>query len=118
MASIQQERVSQLLLEELKAIIEQDLQDPTLETVKVWKVKVGAERRNAKIYVYHEDVQFGRGQVLKALNRASSYCRRQLTERNILQRVPFFHFTYSDAERSAEQVRDLIDSLNLDEDDS
>ena len=116
MASIQQERMSQLLLEEIKAIIEQDLQDPVLDSVQVWKVKVGADRRNAKIFVYHQDPAYSRGQVLQALNRAKNYCRHQLTYRNVIGRVPDCHFTYSDAERAAAQVQDLLDSLELEPD--
>lgn len=113
MASIRQGRISQLLLEELKSIIEQDLQDPVLDSVQVWKVKVGADRRDAKVFVYHEDPAYTRGQILKALNRAKNYCRQQLAFRNVMQRVPDCHFAYSDSERSAQQVRELLDSLEL-----
>lgn len=116
MVSIQQERVSQLLLEELKAIIEQDLQDPVLASVQVWKVKVGADRRNAKIFVYHRDPAYSRGQVLKALDRAKNYCRQQLTYRNVVGRVPDCHFAYNDAERAAAQVQALLDSLERESD--
>ncbi len=116
MGSIQQERVSQLLLEEIKAIVEQDLQDPVLDSVQVWKVTVGAERRNAKIFVYHHDQSVSRGQVLKALNRAKNYCRQQLAHRNVLRRVPDCHFAYSDAERSAARVQNVLDLLELEGD--
>lgn len=114
MSSIRQERVSQLLLEELKAIVEQDLQDPVLDSVHVWKVRVGPDRRDAKVFVYHEDAAYTRGQVLKALNRAKNYCRQQLAFRNVMQRVPDCHFAYSDSERSAAKIHDLLDSLKID----
>ncbi len=117
MVSIQQERVSRLLLEELKAIIEQDLQDPVLDSVQIWKVKVSADRRDAKILVYHRDPTYSRSQVLRALKRAKNYCRQQLTYRNVLGRVPDCHFAYSDAERSAVQVQELLDSLELESND-
>ncbi len=116
MVSVHQKRVSQLLLEEMRAIIEQDLQNPVLDSVQVWRVKVSADRRNAKIFVYHQNSAYSRGQILKALNSAKNYCKQQLISRNVIGRVPDCHFAYSDAERSAAQVYELLDSLELESD--
>lgn len=114
MSRVQQERASQLLLEELKAIIEQDLQDPDLASVEVRAVKLAKDRRNVTVYVSHRDEAVPPERVLRALNRAKAYCRRQLAACQVLRRIPDCAFAYSRGEHAAARVHALLDSLPRD----
>ncbi len=114
MSSMQQQRVSELVRQEMVILIEQDLQDPVLDTVKVAEVLVSRDRRSVRVHVTHDDAAVTPEEVLRALQRAQGYCRRELAARHILRVVPECHFVYSDAEKTASRVHAILDSLDLD----
>lgn len=118
MSNIYQARVAHLLREELAILIEQDLQDPALDTVQVRGIQVTRDRKHARVYVSHDDADVDRTAVLQALHRALGYCRRELAARNVLRKVPELQFVYSDAEKAAARVHALLDALELDAHDS
>ncbi len=114
MNSMHQARISELVRQEMVILIEHDLQDPALDTVKVDTVLVSRDRRSVRIHVTHDDAAVTPEEVLRALQRAQGYCRRELAARHILRVIPECHFVYSDDEKTASRVHAILDSLRLD----
>ncbi len=114
MSNTSQQRITELIRQEMVLLIEQELQDPLLDSVRVNDVVVSRDRRSVRILVTHDDPAVSPQEVLRALRRAQNYCRRTLAARHILRIVPECHFGYSDAEKTASRVHAILDSLELD----
>ena len=114
MPTIRQARLAELVRTEIVALVEQELQDPALETVRVRGVELSRDRRIIRVKVAHGDDAVAAEQVLRALRRSRGWCRRELAERQVMQRVPDLRFDYDRDAQSARRVLDLLDSLDLD----
>jgi ribosome-binding factor A len=55
MTTIRQQRVAELLFEELSIMIASELNDPRMSLVQVTSVDVSRDLRNVKVYVSHDD---------------------------------------------------------------
>ena len=114
MPTIRQARLAELVRTEIVALVEQELQDPALETVRVRGVELSRDRRIIRVNVTHDDDAVAEEQVLQALRRSRGWCRRELAERQVMQRVPDLRFDYDRDAQSARRVLDLLDNLSLD----
>jgi ribosome-binding factor A len=108
MATIRQERVSELLFQELSIIISNDLEDPRLSLLTVTNLDVSRDLRTVKVYVSHSDESVSRRSVLVGLKNASAYMRRQIAERCGLRVVPELIFYYDDSPERAARVDELL----------
>ncbi len=108
MATIRQERVSQLLFQELSIIISNDLEDPRLSLLTVTNLDVSRDLRTVKIYVNHADETVSRRAVLTGLKNAGAYMRRQIAERCGLRVVPELIFYYDESPERAARVDELL----------
>lgn len=111
--SIRLERVAELIRQEMTGLVEQELQDPALASVRVQEIWMSRDLKVAHIKVTHDDAAVEVDEVLRALKRARSYCRRELAARNLLRAVPHLNFIYNDTEREAARVHALLDELDL-----
>ena len=114
MPTIRQARLTELVRTEIMALVEQELQDPVLETVKVRGVELSRDRRIIRVKVTHGDDAVAVESVLQALRRSRGWCRRELAERQVMQRVPDLRFDYDRDAQSARHVLNLLDNLDLD----
>jgi ribosome-binding factor A len=78
MTTIRQQRVAELLFEELSIMIGNELDDPRLSLVRVTNVDVSRDLRNVNVYVAHDDDDLSKRQVLQGLRHATPFLRRQL----------------------------------------
>ena len=104
MATIRQQRVSELLFEELSIIIASELDDRHVSLVHVTNVIVSRDLRNVKVFVSHDDAEVSKQNVLQGLKRATPYMRRQIAARCILRSVPEILFYYDDMPEKAARV--------------
>lgn len=111
MSTIRQERVSQLLYQELSVLITGELNDPVLNMVDVTQVRVSRDLRSARIYVYHHDDEVTPKEVLRGLERAQPFLRGQIAERCGLRMVPELFFTYDDSPEKAARVEELLKQI-------
>ncbi len=107
-SSIRQERIAELLFEELSIMISGELDDPRLSMVEVTHVEVSKDLRNTKVYVHHRDAEVERTQVMKGLQRAIPYLRSQLAERCGLRMIPELVFHYDNSPATAAQIDELL----------
>lgn len=113
MVSRRQERIADLLREELGLLISTELTDPRLEDamLTVTDVRVSADLHTAHVYVEHALGEAQSRQVLTALANAQSFLRRALVENLDLRFVPDLFFHIDMTERRAQHVDALLDSI-------
>jgi ribosome-binding factor A len=93
------QRLEQLLLEELRALFEDELSDPRLTDVRPMAVVLSADYRNARVHCVAPSGGPGRAAIEQALLRASGFLRRRVADAIELKRVPELRFII-DAERA------------------
>ena len=108
MPTIRQQRVAELLFEELSILIGNELADPKLSLVRVTNVDVSRDLRNVNVYVTHDDDELSKREVLQGLRHATPYLRRQLAIRCSLRAVPELSFHYDDTPEKAARVDELL----------
>ena len=108
MATIRQQRVAELLYEELSILIGNELSDPRLSLVQVTNVDVSKDLRNVKVFVSHDDENVTKQQVLQGLRHATPYLRRQIASRASLRAVPELLFYYDDTPEKAARIDALL----------
>lgn len=111
MTTIRQGRVAELLYEELSIMVSNELDDPKLSMVVVTHVEVSRDLRSARISVHHQQDEVSRQEVLKRLQHAIPYLRRQLAERCTLRVVPELAFHYDDLPLKAARVDELLKKI-------
>lgn len=108
MSTIRQQRVAELLFEELSIMIGNELDDPRLSLVRVTNVDVSRDLRNVNVYVTHDDDELSKREVQQGLRHATPYMRRQLAIRCSLRAVPELSFHYDDTPEKAARVDELL----------
>jgi ribosome-binding factor A len=113
MTTHRQQRISELLHQELSLLISAELTDPRLDEamVTVTHVQVSADLHNARVYVEHALPSDRSRQVLAALQHAEGFLRRALAENLNLRVVPELSFTIDETERRARHLDELLDAL-------
>lgn len=106
--TIRQQRVAELLFQELSVLIGNELADPRLSLVQVTHVNVSRDLRNVSVYVSHDDEDVSKQQVLAGLRKATPYVRRQIAVRCALRVVPELIFHYDDTPERAARVDALL----------
>ncbi len=111
MNTIRQQRVAELLYEELSIMVSNELDDPKLSLVTVTRVEISRDLRNAKVFVNHQQEDVTPREVLKQLRRAMPYLRSQVAVRCSMRMVPELNFAYDDIPAKAARVDELLRSL-------
>lgn len=106
--TIRQQRVAELLFQELSLLIGNELDDPRLSLVQVTHVDVSRDLRNVSVFVSHDDDEVSKREVLLGLRNATPYMRRQIAERCMLRVVPELAFHYDEAPERAARVDALL----------
>jgi ribosome-binding factor A len=92
-AAHRHQRVEHSILEELRAILRDDVTDPELEGVRLTALVLAPDSKSARV---HFAVPRGRPRsaVERAFTRATSFLRARLTEAVELKRTPDLRFVY------------------------
>jgi ribosome-binding factor A len=112
MPSHRQQRVSDLLHQELSILIT-ELTDPRLadSLVIVTRVDVSADLRNARVYVEHALAAKDSPRVLAALMHAETFLRKALVENLDLRVIPHLTFTVDETTERARRVDELLEQI-------
>jgi ribosome-binding factor A len=91
-------RLQGLILEELRALLRDDVTDPALIDVRITAVVLSVDYRHARVHFTLRRVVDGvereRGRVERALGRAATFFRARLAEAIDLKRVPDLRFVF------------------------
>jgi len=113
MTTYRQQRISDLLHQELSLLIGAELSDPRLEDamVTVTRVVVSPDLRNARVSVEHALPRESSRRVLAALQHAEGFLRRAIAENLNLRVAPELSFHVDETEHRARHIDELLDSL-------
>ncbi len=117
MTSRRQERIAEVLTEELGLLIASELTDPRLEDamVTVTDVQVSPDLGNARVYIQHALPAGETRHVLSALQHSSTFLRRALVENLKLRVVPELHFTVDDTAKRGQRIDEILDRIQAEE---
>ncbi len=112
MTSHRQQRVAELLQQELSILIT-ELTDPRLSDglVTVTRVNVSADLHNARVYVEHALPPKESPRVLAALAHSETFLRKALVESLDLRVVPHLTFSVDDSGARAQRVDAILDQI-------
>jgi ribosome-binding factor A len=113
MTSRRQERIAEVLSEELGLLIASELTDPRLEDalVTVTDVQVSPDLGNARVFIQHALPPEQTRSVLSALQHSTTFLRRALVENLHLRVVPELHFVVDETEKRAHRIDEILDRI-------
>jgi ribosome-binding factor A len=112
MTSHRQQRVAELLHQELSVLISTELHDPRLQDamLNVTRVEVAPDLRNARVFVEHSLGHEANPQVTQALYHSEGFLRRALATLD-LRFVPHLSFHIDETELHGTRVDSILNEL-------
>jgi len=108
-----QRRVAEAIMGELGQLLIFEVNDPRLRGVTVTEVQIDRELQYADIFVNALGEEERQEEVLEALERASGFFRRMLSQSLDLRKMPELRFAWDTAFEQAARIDELLDSLDL-----
>lgn len=112
-----QERLSDLLKEEISSILFQKMQDPRLSLCNITNVSLSPDYRHARVYVSVLGSPEHKEQCVKALNLAGGFFRRELGKLN-LKYIPSLQFQADVGAEYSQHIEELLRSVKKEEPES
>ena len=109
--SIKIERIASNLVKEISYILANEIKDNDIKFVTVTDCKVTNDLSYAKVYVTVLDMN-KRKEVLSALNNASGFIRRELTNRVDIRHIPELSFVYDESIEYGKKIENLIEEIH------
>jgi ribosome-binding factor A len=108
-----QERVNDLLREEISDLISREVKDPRVShgLVSVTEVQVSPDLRNATVYISHLGSPAEREEVIEGLRQASHFLHGALVHRLSLRHVPELHFRFDPSIERGARLASLINQV-------
>src|SRR6266550_1914313 len=111
------ERVADQIRAEVSSMIARDLQDPGIGFITITRVQVSPDLQHARVYYTTLGDPAARKNTGKALDRASSFMRRQIGQRLRLRRAPELEFVFDESIAHQDRVEQLLQELRDDRQD-
>lgn len=109
--SVKIERLEGYIVEEVSHIINEEVKDDDIKFVTITDCKLTSDLSFAKLYFTCLD-DTRREEVIKALNNASSFIRRNLADRVDMRHIPELTFVYDESIEYGKKIEDLIEKIN------
>src|SRR3954468_13783057 len=113
MVTRRQQRLNQLLRDEIDKLLRHETDDPLLATmISVTDVEVTQDLQKAKVYVSFLDDEH-ESEIMKRLRRAAHFFRRELAEQLNLRHTPQLEFVYDPSIARGARVLALLRSVDI-----
>jgi len=113
MARRRVQRFNELLRQELSTLLVRRVRDPRLSSVTITEVDITADLRMARIYVsVMDDDEETRQEVLRSLQGAAGFLRRELANRLEVRHTPELIFHLDESARYGERIDQLLAQIN------
>jgi ribosome-binding factor A len=110
------EQVNKLIRRELSELLQRQVKDPRLNTfVAVTEVSTSTDLRHAKVFVSHLGSEAEKQAILRVLESASGFLRKELAQHLKLRRTPELSFCWDDSIEQGDHILQLIDQVTKDE---
>jgi ribosome-binding factor A len=113
MSKIRQERTAEEIRMILSDLLRRDVSDPRLQDLTVTRVLIDRELQHANIYINALGDESRQKEVMRALDKAGAFFRYELAQRMNLRTVPELHFHWDPTLAYAEEVNQILDSLDI-----
>jgi ribosome-binding factor A len=105
------DRVADQVRAEVSSMIARDLHDPGIGFITITRVQVSPDLHHARVYYTAMGDQAARTASGKALERASSFMRRQIGQRLRLRRAPELSFVFDESIAHQDRITQLLHDL-------
>jgi len=112
--SRRQQRLADLLKQEISRILQSEIRDPRIGFVTVTNLEISSDLQMATVYVQVLGSEKERKDTLIGLGRAASYIRNDLASRVDLRRVPNLRFLYDEGMDHYERIQKLLGDISSD----
>jgi len=111
--SFKQDRLTEQIRVILSEVLLRDVADPRLKNVTVTEVKLTSEFEFVDVYVNALGDESRHDEVLKGLERARGFLRRELGKRVRMRSTPDLHFHWDFTLERGERINALIEGLDI-----
>ena len=105
-------RIGDQIREELSLLLQREVKDPVVGFVTLTFVKVSADLQVARVYYTVLGDDKAKRESKRALERATPFLRRQISQRLRLRRSPELAFQYDESIERAERIETLIQEIH------
>lgn len=108
--NIKIERINHMIMEEVSKILMLEIKDEDIKFVTITDCETAADLSVAKIYVTILDKE-NIDEILKSLNKASSFIRSELAKRIEIRHTPELKFIYDTSIAYGEHIDKVIEQI-------
>ena len=110
------DRVADQIRSELASLLAREVHDPGIGFVTLTRVHVSPDIQQARVYYTVLGDDKARQNSARALDRASSFLRRQIGTRLRLKRVPELVFQYDESISGQDRIERILNELHATDD--
>lgn len=108
---LRQKRVADRIQEEISTLIQREMNDPRLALVTVTRVNIDRELEHANVFVSTVGDEARQKEVMRVLDGAKGFIRREVGRRVQLRYTPLLVFHWDPGLEKVEQVGRMLDEL-------
>ena len=112
--SIKLERLGAIFVEEISKIILEEIKDPDIKFVTITSCNVSSDLSYAKVYFTCLNDK-RREEILKDLNKASGFIRKELSDRVEIRKIPEINFVYDTSIEYGNKIEQILEEIKKDD---
>ena len=108
--SIKLERLASTFVEEISKILREEVKDPDISFVTITSCNISSDLSYAKVYCTCLNDE-KRNEILKDLNKASGFIRKELCNRVEIRKMPEITFVYDDSFEYGNKIEHILEEI-------
>lgn len=112
--SIKLERLGSTFVEEISKIIMKEIKDPDIQFVTITSCNISSDLSYAKVYFTCLNDK-RRDEILKDLNKASGFIRKELCNRVDIRKMPEITFVYDNSIEYGNKIEQILEEIKKDD---
>jgi len=108
--SIKLERLGATFVEEISNIIKEEVKDPDIGFVTITSCNISSDLSYAKVYFTCLNDK-RRDEILKTLNKASGFIRKELCNRVEIRKMPEISFVYDNSIEYGNKIEHILEEI-------
>jgi ribosome-binding factor A len=113
MSKIRQQRTAEQIKVILSELLLRNMNDPRLQGITVTDATIDRELQYADIYVHSLGDDSRENEIMQALDKASGFFRRELSQRMSMRTTPQLHFHWDASLAHIDEVDRILNQLSI-----